>query len=63
MSSEFKQKDLHSIYNFFDVDGNNVCTENEFEEQLGKARPLYESYLQREARSGKASRDADFPDE
>ena len=46
LSPEFRQKDLHAIYNFFDIDKNGQCTEQEFMEQLLKAEKERESYLQ-----------------
>ena len=46
LSPEFRQKDLHAIYNFFDIDKNGSCTEQEFMEQLVKAEKERESYLQ-----------------
>lgn len=55
LSAEFYQKDTQAIHNFFDIDKNNQCTEQEFMTQLAKAERLFTQHKERLAgRSGAA---------
>ena len=38
---EFRIKELHSLYNFFDIDNNGVIDKSEFYGQMKKARSRY----------------------
>jgi len=42
LSAELKQKDIHAIHNFFDIDKNGSCSEGEFKNQVSKAMKLHE---------------------
>jgi Ca2+-binding EF-hand superfamily protein len=53
-SPEFKQKDVHSIHGFFDLDKKGLCAEKEFMTQMKKAEKLYEAYLKRKPSESKA---------
>lgn len=46
-SAEFYQKDTQAIHNFFDIDKNNSCTEEEFMGQLAKAERLLAAHKAR----------------
>ena len=46
-SAEFYQKDCQAIHNFFDIDKNNTCTEQEFMSQIAKAERLWAQHKQR----------------
>jgi hypothetical protein len=54
LSPEFKQKDVHAIHSFFDLDKNGLCEEKEFLTQIKKAEKLYEAYQKRSSTEGKA---------
>jgi uncharacterized protein YbcV (DUF1398 family) len=47
LSAEFYQKDTQAIHNFFDIDKNGQCTDQEFLQQLAKAERLYATHLDR----------------
>lgn len=47
MSSEFYQKDTQALHNFFDIDRNNQCTEQEFMTQLLKGERLWNAHKDR----------------
>ena len=47
LSAEFYQKDTHAIHNFFDIDKNNICSEQEFMSQLQKAERLHQQHQER----------------
>lgn len=38
---EFKIKELHNLYNTFDIDNNGVIDKEEFRTQLFKARKIF----------------------
>lgn len=54
LSAEFRQKDVHAIHGFFDLDKNGLCEEKEFLAQIKKAEKLYEAYQKRSSTEGKA---------
>lgn len=55
-SAEFYQKDCQAIHNFFDIDKNNTCTEQEFMGQLAKAERQLALHNDRKAgRTGNAA--------
>lgn len=50
LSAEFYQKDTRAIHNFFDIDKNNKCSEQEFMSQMAKAERLLK--VEKEKMSG-----------
>jgi len=47
LSAEFYQKDTQAIHNFFDIDKNNMCSEQEFMGQLNKGQRLHQTHQER----------------
>ena len=52
MSSEFSQKEIHSIHKFFDVDSNGICEEREFKAQMKKAERTFSNHKKSDAGKG-----------
>jgi len=46
-SAEFYQKDTQAIHQFFDIDRNDQCTQQEFHQQLEKAQRLHTQHKER----------------
>ena len=47
LSAEFYQKDTQAIHNFFDINENNICSEQEFMGQYNKAERLLAQHNKR----------------
>ena len=47
LSSEFTHKHIYAIHNFFDIDKNGLCDENEFMMQLKKAEKFRQAHIKK----------------
>lgn len=52
-SPEFRQKDVHAIMNFFDLDKNGLCDEKEFMTQIKKAEKQNDAFQKRSSTESK----------